>query len=54
MRLVCVECGLQSEHGIGWRAELAADENTEDPELLTYCPECWEREFGDDDEASAE
>ena len=54
MELVCVECGRRSEYGPRWRAELGADEGAETAELLTYCPECWEREFGEKDEPSAE
>jgi hypothetical protein len=42
--VACVQC----------RRELAADspelriELTDDDEPLTYCVECWEREFGDE------
>jgi hypothetical protein len=46
--LVCAECGATSEDGTGWRADLARDdEGDDDLEVPVYCPECWEREFGD-------
>jgi hypothetical protein len=47
--LVCVECGATSEHGAGWRAELAPDDRGVDElEVPSYCPECWQDEFGDE------
>jgi hypothetical protein len=36
-----------------WRVEIAADtpelhiELTDDDQLVVYCTECWEREFGE-------
>jgi hypothetical protein len=45
-RLQCVECGRVSREGErGWTAHLTVDED--DPaEVVVYCPECDEREFG--------
>lgn len=43
LTLRCVECGAESEGGEGWKAYLTVD----DP-VGVYCPECAEREFGDD------
>lgn len=46
----CVECGARwlpgdPEH---WRVYLGCDEDVDEPaELLFYCPECAEQEFGD-------
>ena len=53
MTLVCTECGVTSEDGEGWKAELAAklldDEFDEEGpnEVAVFCPRCWSREFGD-------
>lgn len=47
--LRCVECGAESDQlAQGWRAYLAPDEEEEPPEgeILMYCPECAESEFG--------
>ncbi len=42
--LVCAECSKRSELSArGWRAFLAVDD-----QVASYCPECAEREFGDD------
>lgn len=39
----CEECStLPPADGLGWRWERAADGSR-----VLYCPECWEREFGD-------
>jgi hypothetical protein len=47
-RLQCVECGRVSrENERGWRAYLTTDED-EPAEVVLYCPECGEREFGGD------
>jgi hypothetical protein len=44
-RLVCLEClEVARGHANGWRAYL-----TDEAELVTYCPECAEREFGEDE-----
>lgn len=41
-RLRCVECGrVSQEDERGWTARLTIDD-----ELVVYCPECDEREFG--------
>jgi hypothetical protein len=41
-RLECVECGRVSrENERGWTARLTTDD-----EVVVYCPECEEREFG--------
>jgi hypothetical protein len=46
--LRCVECGAESvQLATGWRAYLAPEPNEEpEGELLMFCPECAEREFG--------
>ena len=41
--LECGECGERDARGIGWRAYLDGDD-----EVWIYCPECSEREFGDE------
>ena len=45
--LVCVECNetASEDDALGWRAYLTSDEPHE---LAIYCPDCAEREFGDD------
>jgi hypothetical protein len=31
----------------GWKVEISQDlEKDTPPSLVTYCPECWQREFG--------
>lgn len=41
----CEECSrLLSRSGSGWHAEEAAD-----GARILYCPDCWDREFGDGD-----
>jgi hypothetical protein len=46
-RLVWEECGRVSrEDERGWTAHLTADED-EPVEVVVYCPQCDEREFGD-------
>jgi hypothetical protein len=46
-RLACVECGrIAKGDASGWRAYL-----TFDGHLATYCPDCAEREFGEDEPA---
>jgi hypothetical protein len=31
----------------GWKAEIGDDLRDHDPpEVVVFCPECWEREFG--------
>jgi hypothetical protein len=47
--LVCAECGVAGDGGMrGWRAYRADDlEDDEDvPEVLIFCRDCAEREFG--------
>lgn len=45
-RLQCEECGcLCRENERGWGAHLTTDED-EPAEVVVYCPECGEREFG--------
>jgi hypothetical protein len=47
MRLICAECGTQSDElAKGWRAYHAVEELTDDEYLLSFCPECAAREFG--------
>lgn len=54
VELACTACGTTTEDGTGWRAEIAPDDAGADvPEIAVYCPECWEREFGDPQEADA-
>jgi len=44
-RLTCEEClAVSRGRASGWRAYL-----TDERELTTYCPECAEREFGEDE-----
>ena len=44
----CAECGCSSEdRWVGWRACRVDDlSRRESPELVFFCPECAEREFG--------
>ena len=44
----CIECGAECDQlAKGWRAYLAPEPNEEpESELLMFCPECAEREFG--------
>jgi hypothetical protein len=45
----CEECWCLSEGAEGWIAKVVeADEDDPDaePYVVTYCPECTEREFG--------
>jgi hypothetical protein len=47
--LICVECKAEaSPDAVGWRAFIVGvgDEVDENEEVVTYCPECAEREFG--------
>ncbi len=42
--LICAECGTESSpDAAGWRAYLDIDDD-----VVTFCPECAEREFGGD------
>ena len=44
-RLTCLECeDVARGQAWGWRVYLDVD-----GELATYCPDCAEREFGEDD-----
>jgi hypothetical protein len=46
--LKCAECG-QYEVGAatkGWRALLGREYPEAEPEVVVFCPECAEREFG--------
>ena len=46
---MCLECGVPSHDGSGWRAEIAVDvreDELEPDDVAGYCPRCWEREFG--------
>ena len=46
MTLTCAECGVESdENARSWRADDVGDE------VLTFCPDCWEREFEYENEA---
>lgn len=40
--LECLECQAETEGGHGWKAYLGPDD-----QVLVYCPDCAEREFGD-------
>ena len=43
-RLQCVECGrVSGQNERGWTARLTVDD-----EVVVYCPQCDEREFGDE------
>jgi hypothetical protein len=41
-RLACQECPREDKAGRGWKAYIA-----DVFEVLVYCPECAEREFGE-------
>jgi hypothetical protein len=45
----CVECGrIAPAAAIGWKADIGDDLRDDDPsEVVMFCPECWEREFGE-------
>jgi hypothetical protein len=48
----CAECGarrLPADED-RWRAYLGGDDLDEPGEIVFYCPECAQREFGDADE----
>jgi hypothetical protein len=49
MSVTCVECGQPAPpDAAGWRAEIADDPRDDDlPEVVTFCPECWVREFAE-------
>jgi hypothetical protein len=46
--LRCAECvRLAPPDAPGWKAEIGDDLRDDDPpEVVMFCPECWEREFG--------
>jgi DNA-directed RNA polymerase subunit RPC12/RpoP len=46
--LRCVDCGAEADElATGWRAYRAGDlDEDEVVEVLMYCPDCSEREFG--------
>jgi hypothetical protein len=51
-QLVCAQCGRVSTDGRGFRADVVPDyadegEEPDAPELLAWCGECWQREFGE-------
>jgi hypothetical protein len=48
--LRCLECGRVSPPGArGWKAEIGSVPEEDDaPELVIYCPRCWESEFSDE------
>ena len=54
--LRCEECGRRAESEVkahGWRAYLTVEADVEEADtapdgLVVYCPECAEREFGED------
>ena len=48
--LRCEECGKEAEteeEASRWRARLAAIEENDPLEVVIYCHDCAEREFGD-------
>jgi hypothetical protein len=51
-RLVCAQCGRESdEQAQGCRASLLSDDDEhplESDYAETFCPGCWQREFGDE------
>ena len=47
MALTCSECGRESDAATnGWRAYHALEQFNDDETVMTFCPECSEREFG--------
>jgi hypothetical protein len=46
--LRCAECRQWSDgHARGWRLFRVGEIDPDDtPELVTFCPDCWDREFG--------
>lgn len=54
MELTCQECGRKADPDArGWRTVLTHEEDGS-VETATYCPECAAREFGDDEDESAD
>jgi hypothetical protein len=49
-QLTCVECGATAENGAeGWRAYLVDLRGEGEPlEVVVLCPDCAEREFGEE------
>ena len=46
-RLRCAECGREADEGArGWRGLLARANPEDEPEVVTFCSECAERDFG--------
>jgi hypothetical protein len=43
--LRCIECGAESERGVGWEARIADSDEDEPAEVVAFCPVCAEREF---------
>lgn len=51
--LRCEECREEpraEEEALSWRAYVIVVKEGEPPEVVVYCPDCAEREFGDDDD----
>jgi hypothetical protein len=46
--LQCAECRAWSDsRARGWRVFRVGEIDPDDtPELVTFCPDCWDREFG--------
>jgi hypothetical protein len=45
----CAECGrIAPPDAPGWKADIGDDPRDDDPpEVVMFCPECWDREFGE-------
>jgi hypothetical protein len=51
----CAECGAESDGlAAGWRAYLAADFDEDEGEVVLFCPDCADREFGSFDSGLSE
>jgi hypothetical protein len=49
--LRCAECGREADHKArGWRALHRKEDPADEPEAFVFCPACWEREFGPEQE----
>ena len=47
MALVCCECGRESDAAAKhWRAYHVLEQLSDDETVMTFCPDCAERQFG--------
>jgi hypothetical protein len=44
--LYCIACGKDDDAARGWRAYIVAEKSST---IVTFCPECAEREMGEDE-----